>query len=267
MLDATARWHGLHAHASALQAGLRFGARGTHSSRTMMLAELGDVLAAVPGSGSRLDYAVAAIDDNVAGKATASARRLTHKRLRELYGLDPAVPIFRVLRRLWAVDESGRPTLALLCALARDPLLRLSAPTVLGLQPGQELVRSALVAAVAGQTGERLNEAVVDKVARNSASSWTQSGHLRGRMRKIRSVVEPTPGSLAFALWLSSLDGHTGVQMLRAAWATVFDRGPQRLLDAALTAQQLHLLHVRLGGDVVEIDASGLDPATHRGRP
>jgi hypothetical protein len=90
-------------------AGLRFGDKGTHTSRTMMLAELSDLLAVVPRDERRPAYAEAIIQENVLGKQTVSNRRLTNQRLGELYGLDPSLPIFRVFLRLWDVEPEARP--------------------------------------------------------------------------------------------------------------------------------------------------------------
>ena len=224
-----------------------------------MLAELGDLLAAVPRDSDRADYAAAIVEENVLGKATIATRRWTNQRLHELYALDPRVPIFRVLRLLWAVDSAGRPLLAMLCALARDPLLRATAPAVLALPVGVELVRSSFLAEIRRVVGTRLNEATLDKVARNAASSWAQSGHLRGRTRKIRTRVEPTPNCLAMALWLGALEGLRGLALLDCAWTRVLDRTGPELLPVALRAKQLGLMHVRAGGNVVEIDPSRLD--------
>ena len=245
----------------AARAGFRFGEKGTHTSRTIMLAELGELLAAVPAGGTRADYAAAIVGENALGKATAATRRLTHQRLRELYALDPRVPIFRILRRLWPIDVPGRPRLALLCALARDPLLRATAPAVLALPAGAELVRAALLDALRQEVGPRLNDAVLDKAARNSASSWAQSGHLTGRVRKIRRQVGPTPGSAALALWLGTVEGLAGRALLDSRWTRVLDRTGAALWPAALHARRLGLIHARAGGDVVEIDARWLDPA------
>lgn len=247
--------------ARAVKAGLRFGDRGVHTSRTIMLAELGELLAAVPPEADRAGYAAAVVDENVLGKATAATRRGTNQRLGELYALDPRVPVFRVLRRLWPVDAAGRPLLAMLCALARDPLLRSTAPAVLALPPGAGLVRSDFLEDVRRIAGARLNEAVLDKVARNAASSWTQSGHLRGRMRKIRTRVTPAPGALALAVWLGALEGLGGRALLDCRWTRVLDRAGEDLLPVAFEAQRLGLIHARAGGGVVEIDAGRLDPA------
>jgi hypothetical protein len=48
-------------------------------------------------------------------------------------------------------DKDGQPILALLLALARDPLLRTSAPPVLRMRPGEELARQQMIE---GESGE-----------------------------------------------------------------------------------------------------------------
>ena len=255
---------GADGEAAAVRAGLRFGDRSVHTSRTIMLADLGELLAAVPPEAVRADYAAAIVDENVLGKATGATRRWTNQRLGELYALDPRVPIFRVLRRLWSVDVPGRPLLAMLCALARDPLLRAAAPAVLALPAGAELLRPRFRDEIREVVGARLNESVLDKAARNAASSWTQSGHLRGRVRKTRVRAAPTPGSLALALWLGSLAGLGGPALLDCRWTRVLDRTGPALLPAAFEARRLGLIHARAGGGVVEIDAGRLDPAAGR---
>ena len=206
---------------AAQAAGFRFGEKGTHTSRTMMLAELTELLAALPANATHDEYTEAIIESNVLGKQTTSTRRLTNQRLGELYGLSLTVPLFRVLRRLWDVDEPGRPLIALLCALARDPLLHATSKVVLPMPIGSELLRSTMTAAIRESVGSRLNESILDKVARNAGSSWSQSGHLEGRARKIRREVRPTPGSVAFAVWFGSLHGLAGEDLLRTPWARV----------------------------------------------
>src|SRR5580704_8466319 len=81
---------------AAAEVGFRFGAKGTHSSRTMMFEELGQVLLATAAEARRADYAAAIIEGNCLSKPTGATRRLTNQRLGELYGLDPAIPLFRV---------------------------------------------------------------------------------------------------------------------------------------------------------------------------
>ena len=126
------------------QLGLRQGINGPHAARTMMLEELRLLLAHVPASASRQGYATAVTTDNVLGKPTKKARELSLTHLSTLYGLDPSNPIFRALRRLWALDEAAQPMLALSVALARDPLLRGSQPFFLAQTPGTVVSRVAV---------------------------------------------------------------------------------------------------------------------------
>ena len=244
-----------------LQAGFRFGDKGTHTSRTMMFSELTDLLAELPPDAERADYASAVVDDNVLGKQTTATRRLTNQRLGELYGLDPRIPLFRVLRRVWSLDEAGRPLVALMCALCRDPLLLATARTVIELPTGAELVRSSFLDAIRESVGPRLNDSILDKVARNAASSWSQSGHLKGRVRKIRQRVQPTAGVTAYALWLGSLEGLAGEQLLTSRWTEVLDTKGRSLMDFTLAAKRLGLIDARVGGGVIHIDPSRLPEA------
>ncbi len=243
-------------------AGFRFGDKGTHTSRTMMLSELTELLSVLPATATREEYAEAIIEDNILGKQTTSTRRLTNQRLGELYALSSSIPIFRVLRRLWSIDKQGRPLLALLCALARDPLLRATREAVLPMSVGSELLRSSMTASIRAVTGDRLNESTLDKVARNAGSSWTQSGHLDGRARKIRRTIRSTPGAIAMANWLGALQGLAGEDLLRSQWARVFDQSPMELLDLILRAKQLGVINANAGGGVIEIDVRLLDAIT-----
>jgi hypothetical protein len=227
----------------------------------MMLGELSELLSSVPVNAVRDEYRAAIVEQNLLGKDTVATRRSTNQRLGELYSLDRAVPIFRMLRCLWALDEPGRPLLALLCALARDPLLRASVGVVVPLPIGGELIRGTLTSALRDATGTRLNESILDKVARNAASSWAQSGHLNGRVRKVRRRVDPTPGAVTFALWLGSVQGFAGEDLFRTEWAGVLDRSPAALLDVALKAKQLGWVRLRTAGGVVEVDLGRLDSA------
>ena len=82
-----------------VRAGLRFGGRGTHTSRTMMLVELRELFRSLPPETDRNGYLAAIVEDNVLGKATEATRRLTSQRLGELYGLDRGLPLFRARTR------------------------------------------------------------------------------------------------------------------------------------------------------------------------
>lgn len=224
-----------------------------------MLEDLRSVLEAVPSTAHRPAYVDAVIEFNILAKPTIATRRLSSQRLAELYALDPLVPIFRVLRRLWAVDPASLPLVGLLCALARDPLLAATAPAIVPLTDGTELPRTALRETLRAAVGERLNESTLDKVARNAASSWSQSGHLEGRTFKRRRRVNTRPAAFAFALYLGHSAGFQGEACLRSGWVETLDCGPARAMKLALDAKRLGLIDLRVGGDVTEISPQRLD--------
>src|SRR5262245_62037191 len=88
--------------------GFRFGQRGTHTSRTMMLDELRATMSSVSPDATKARYVEAIVDDNCLGKPTSATRVLSAQRLSELYALDPDVPLFRLMRSLWGLDERGQ---------------------------------------------------------------------------------------------------------------------------------------------------------------
>ncbi len=249
---------------TAERAGFRFGDKGTHSSRTLMLSELEAVLAAEPDTAGRDTYATAIVEDNCLGKATTSTRRISNQRLGELYGLDRRVPLFRVMRRLWSVDAAARPLLALMVALARDPLFMASAGPILSLPMGTELQRMPLRDALRKLVGERMNEATVDKVVRNVSSSWTQSGHLTGRTFKFRQRVSAQPTAVALALWVASAAGFQGEELLTSGWIAALDCTASSARGLAIEAKRIGLIDLRTAGDVVEFGLEQLDPGLGR---
>jgi len=240
--------------------GFRVADSGPHTSKTLMLQELEALLAAIPPDAPAKAYRAAIVEENVLGKRTLSTRKETATRLSALHGLDPSKPLFRVLRRLWAVDPAAHPQLALLNGLARDPLLLATTAQVMGMAQGELLQRSEMVAAVQGFSHDRLSPKVLDAVARNTASSWSQSGHLKGKVKKLRQPLKPHPVALALALWLGYASGKRGRALLTTPWATALDSSSSGLLELAQQAKRLGLLKLSHGAGVVSIDPTELDP-------
>lgn len=236
-----------------LALGFKFGDKGTHTSRTIMLDELGTLLRVGSAKCSRADYARALVDENCLGKQTVSTRRLTLQRLTELYALDPIVPLFRVLRMFWRNEEKAHAQLALLAAMARDPLLRATAPVIVSMSESEEVARQRLTDAIRQAVEGRLNEATLDKVVRNAASSWTQSGHLEGRNRKKRKRIGLTPGAVAFALLLGYMLGARGRTVFDSLFARVLDRDESALTSLAVEARRLGFLDIKTSGGLTVI--------------
>lgn len=233
--------------------GFRDGDKGTHTSRTIMLDELGVILTSVPADEGREAYLHAAIEENALSKPTVATRKLSVQRLSELYALDPLCPLYRLLRRLWAHGSPDRPLLALLCSLARDPLLRATGEPVLSMATGEELARQRMTDAVRSAVGERLNDSTVDKVVRNASSSWAQSGHLHGRNRKFRQPVHAGAAAATYALALGYLQGLRGTSLFTTLWARTLCDSPGELRELASEAKRHGYLDLKIAGDIIDV--------------
>lgn len=229
-----------------------------------MLAELEAVLGSALETADRAAYASAIIESNCLGKPTASTRRLSNQRLGELYALDPRAPVFCVLRKLWNIDACAHPLLAMLAALARDPLFMASALPILSLPIGAELQRASVRETLRAVVGERMNDAVLDKVVRNVASSWTQTGHLQGRTFKVRQRVQAQPTSLVFALYLGYLAGFRGEALFSNGWIAALDCTASSARALALEAKRVGLIDFHGAEDVIEVGFEHLDPGIGR---
>ena len=238
--------------------GFRQGERGTHTSRTIMLAELRLLLAANPADATRDSYRQLIIEGNVLGKRTASTRMLSAKRLGEMYGLDHRLPVFRALRHFWDIDPTGRPLLALLCAAARDPLLRMTAAIVLDAPVGTVVTTKDIEPALAEAAHGRFNDSILNKIARNAGSSWTQSGHLSGRNNKKRVRPSVTPAVTAYALFLGHLCGVRGQLLFSTFWARLLDSRFEELSSFAFEASRRGWLNFRRAGSIIEASFPGL---------
>jgi len=233
-----------------IRAGLKPHGGGTHQSKTMMLADL----TALMEDGGFLDPAAAIIERNVLGKPSMRAREVSLKRLRELYGLDIAPPICSALHELWSRDPGGRPLLALLCALARDPSLRDGADAVLDAPPGARVRAPAITEAFEERHPGRLGEKMAQSLARNAASTWTQAGYLEGPIRKVRTRAKPSPAVAAYAALIATVCGFGGPALLECRWLDVLDRPLDDRLSLLRQAEGLGLARVRAAGSVLEVE-------------
>jgi len=228
---------------------------GPSTSQTIMVASLGTLCDMIPPTAPAHVYRSAIMDENVLGKRTVGAREWAFRQLRRFYFLDPSRLLFRALRDLWPTDEAGRPLLAVLCAMARDPVLRASAAVVLrsdvGTVIGPENFEKIIDESFPGAYRPSTRRATAQKLA----SSWKQVGHLKGETptRKVRDRATSSPSPTAYALLLGHLQGVRGGALFETPWAQVLDQPRSRLMDLAVLASQRGLLELRHAGGVVDV--------------
>lgn len=228
-------------------------AGGANTSHTIALKHLSSLLAAVSPTANREAYQEAAIEQNILGRSTFEGRRRTFRYLRELYLLQPERILFRALRDLWDEDPEARPQLAGLAALARDSVFRATSHGLLKLPPGALVTSALLTEFMSEGFPHTYNAATAAKIGRNTASSWTQTGHLQGRTSKSRAAVEARPITIAYALLLGSLQGQRGQALYDSLWTRFLDATPRMAEMVAERASQRGYLELRSAGGVVEI--------------
>lgn len=233
--------------------GFRHEPGGIHLSKTMMLADLQQVLDKLesPGTTTVED---AILGENLLGKPTGTARKLVLSRLNTLYGIRNPLPLQAAMLKLWTRSSTGRPLLGLLCSLAREPLLRDTAALILSTSKGAALRWPDLAAPIAARHPERYSPKMLKSLAQNCASTWTQSGHIRGKVAKRRSLAEPTPEVAAYAALLGSLAGFGGPALLASPWMRILDRSEADLLTLLRRAEAAGLLQLRAGGGVIQVN-------------
>lgn len=230
-----------------------------------MLEDLAVLFTHVQQDGALADYAEQVRVNNVLGKPTKKARELAFRHLATLYGLDPNLPIFRALRRLWAFDEASRPILALTMALARDPLLLGTVDFILGKLPGEAAPRDSLEAFLESQNQERFSPASLKSFAQNVNGTWTSAGYLSGRARKFRSEPVVTPANVALCLFLGYLEGASGQRLFGSRWTKLLGVSPETLEALTTVAYHRGLLVFMNAGGVKEVRFPGyLTPEEER---
>ena len=84
-------------------------------------------------------------------------------------------------------------------------------------------------------------------------STYTQSGHLEGKIEKRRVRARATPVSAAYAFFLAYLEGLRAQRIFTSVWARLLDAPYERLPELARDAARRGLIDYRQVGDVVEL--------------
>jgi hypothetical protein len=234
--------------------GFRLERSSTHTSRTMMLEELRELLSYVdhPEAG-KVEYRRAIDDENCLGKRSSKTRLLTYRHLSDLYALDPSLILFRTLVYFWQRDPCGQPLLALLCACARDSILRSTVSFILPFPEGATVTREALEAFIDAKEPGRFSKATLTSTAQNINATWTQAGHLTGRRHKVRAKALPTTGSVSYALLLGYLTGSRGQALFTTDYARLLDVSGEQAMQLAAEASRRGWIVFKRVGEVIEV--------------
>ncbi len=232
----------------------------THARRTMMLLDLTRLLQFIAADQPLESYYHAVIEENILQKPTAATRADSFRYLHQLYILERKNVVFSALRMLWDQDLEAQPVLALLMAVFRDSLFRVTADFVSVTGVGTPIEASVFSDLVDQAFPNRFNSTTLRSVGQNIASSWAQSGHLEAlsNRSKARQRVRATPASVAFALFLGYLTGARGQGLFQTIWIRLLDSAPSELDSMAFAAGRRGWLEYRRIGDIAELGFAGL---------
>ena len=234
--------------------GFRSGNGSVHAARTLMLEDLQRLLSHVNNADVlRSDYTKAIEHDNCLHKRSGKTRSLSARHLADLYSLDPSVTLFRALRYFWTRDPDGQALIGLLCAYARDPLLRLSAPRIICLTEGTKLDRQELCLEFEERFPGRFSKNTLNSIIRNVSSTWTKTGHLVGKVKKVRHSVQATAGSLSYALLLGYLSGLRGAALFDSEYIKLLDCNKEKAVELATLASQRGWIVFKRISNVMEV--------------
>jgi len=225
-------------------------------ARSMMLTELQILQGALPLDAGKDAFKEAILGENILGKPTESSRVKSLYHLTELYGLDPAFLIFRTLRSLGQEAPDDFALLAMLCTYCRDPQLRHSFELISQLTEGETLPRTRMEQHFEEGFPRRFSKVMKESLSQHVNTTWTVSGHLTGRSKKVRAL--PTPGWAAstYAMFLGYLLDLRGEILLGSVFGRLVNARPQTLISHLSAASSRGWLRLRHAGGVVEIDFS-----------
>ena len=99
----------------------------------------------------------------------------------------------------------------------------------------------------------RFSKATLKSTAQNINSTWTQSGHLKGKVKKVRSRAKATSGSTAYALLLSYLEGTRGEALFSSEYTKLLDCSSERAIELAEEASRRGWIVMKRVGRVIEV--------------
>ena len=254
--------------AKAKRMGLREVTGSIHTSQTILsenaLTLVEDIGPPI-GRWNRESLVNSIVSRNIFGKRTDSARAGGLRDMISLYGFDAPPLATMALLSLWHATRDRSLLLGQL-AIARDPLLRATAPVILGMQPGEAAGFRTMSTYLDIVYPGRFSSGTLRAVGERCISSWGQMGHLRpGRVRERVSVVAGST-HVAFASFLAICCGFAGRAILESGWFRMLDLNPEQAMSLLRRAEAEGQVRLHLAGHVFEISLAGDLEVIKRGK-
>lgn len=221
-----------------------------HTARTMMFLELSRVM----DFSAENDTYLEAMGNNVFGKRSQDNVRKSSHLLTQLYQFDVTRTKFKAFKTFWLdCDEPERAHIALLFAVNNDYLLAESVQVIAHCKVGEKVKVETLMENVEKYHPNRFTESTLRSVAQNIASSWKQAGFIKGKVKNIRSQPAIGYKVVAFAMFLSFLDGERGDFIMHSKSVSALCLGESKLRELAIEASKRDYLNYQYAGSVTAI--------------
>lgn len=235
--------------------GFNYKAAGAHTSRSLMTGDLSSLLNYIPDKSAHFEqYIHAIVNENCLGKESLKNRGITARHLKQLYSLDSNFPIWFALRFLHEKDRDSLKLLALLCAFGRDELLRTYFPFLLSKEHGVTIPREETEAFFEQTFPGRFSPAMLKSLAQNINGSYTLSGHLQGRVKKVRNKPKATTAAVVYAVYLGALLEKRGIEMLHTDFVKILEINEDEALEHLQIASQRGWVNLKHMGQVLEVN-------------
>lgn len=218
-----------------------------------MFNELSCILDATPIDCPINEIKRLVMDENILQKSTFSGRKMSFYRLKLLYSFDIHNPVFSGLRFFWNESPEERPLIALEAALERDHILRFSAQKILPLESDTLITKEEMQEHIQKEYKKDYTQKMIESITRNLLSSWVQSGHLSGKLKKIRRKAKAGPASLTFALYLGQLIGLQGTSLFDTVFVHALDATNTEIQAYLHAAMKKGWLIYRSAGGIIEL--------------
>lgn len=248
------RLYNIAMNSNLINFGINFERAGIHTRRTIMIDDLTRLLDYSDGKSlSPAEYKELVVDENCLGKNSVKTRTLSYQYLADTYLLDPDIVLFRALLYFWQRDEASSNQLAMLCAYNRDALFRMVTPYILSLPEGTLIQKVDVEEFIESAQPDRFSQSTLESTVRNLNSSFTQSGHLQGRVKKVRTRIEATPASVSYALLLGYIRGLRGEILLNSEYLKLLECSFDQAVELASVAARRGWIVFKQIGNVVEV--------------
>ena len=239
--------------------GINYERAGIHTRRTIMFDDLSRLLDYSENKDLTSDeYKSLIVDENCLGKNSVKTRTLSYQYLSDTYLLNQDIILFRALLYFWKRDEKAHSQLAMLCAYNRDALFRMVTPYILSLSEGSLLQKVDVEEYIESKQPDRFSQSTLESTVRNLNSSFTQAGHLHGRVKKIRTKLEATAAAVSYSLFIGYIQGLRGEMLLESEYMKLLECNYEQAVELALEASRKGWMIFKKVGNVIEVSFSNI---------